>query len=112
MGGSKKEAERERVSRQTAFLANPFKLSKQLLGQKRSGHFTCSRDTINNHLRCTYNDPNKRNQPLGQCKALITPPEPTSDFNLKELSLSEVEEVVRRARAGSVPGPSGVPYKV
>lgn len=39
-------------------------------------------------------------------------PEPSSDFNLKEPSLREVKEVVRRAISSSAPGPSGVPYKV
>ncbi|KAK1879795.1 Serine protease HtrA-like [Dissostichus eleginoides] len=38
---------RERARRRAAFLANPFKLTKQLLGQKRVGRLTCSRDDIN-----------------------------------------------------------------
>lgn len=66
---------------------------------------------MNNHLKATYIDPG-REQPLGPCDALTTPPEPTVDFNVKEPRLSEVEEVVRRARSSSAPGPSGVPYKV
>lgn len=102
---------KERARKRTAFLANPFKLTKQLLGQKRAGRLTCSKEVINNHLKATYSDP-IREQPLGPCDALTTPPEPTSDFNLKEPCLSEVEEVVRRARSSSAPGPSGVPYKV
>lgn len=102
---------RERARRRAAFLANPFKLTKDLLGQKRIGRLTCSREAINDHLKSTYSD-SRRDQPLGTCKALITPLEPTTDFDLKEPSLREVEEVVRRARASSAPGPSGVHYKV
>lgn len=102
-----KEGARKRAS----FLANPFKLTKLLLGQKRAGRLTCSKEVMNNHLKATYSDP-AREQPLGPCDALTTPPEPTVDFNLKEPRLSEVEEVVRRARSSSAPGPSGVPYKV
>nr|BAC82600.1 reverse transcriptase [Danio rerio] len=102
---------RERARKRAAFLANPFKLTKQLLGQKRTGKLTCSKEAINNHLKATYSDPYKE-QPLGPCGALLTPPEPTSEFNMKEPCRSEVEEVVRRARSSSAPGPSGVPYKV
>lgn len=43
---------------------------------------------------------------------MVTPPEPTSVFNIKEQTLTEVEEVVKVARTCSGPGPSGVPYVV
>ncbi|KAJ8382915.1 hypothetical protein SKAU_G00036930 [Synaphobranchus kaupii] len=108
---SHRRRRREKARKKTEFLANSFKLTKQLLSQKRTGRLTCSRGTINDHLKCTYSD-TRRDQPLGPCNVLITPPEPTVDFNLKEPCLSEVEEVVRRARSSSAPGPSGVPYKV
>ncbi len=72
---------------------------------------TCSKEAINDHLKATYSD-SIREQPLGSCDALITPPEPSSDFDLKEPRLREVEKVVRRARSSSAPRPSGVPYKV
>ncbi|RXN12199.1 reverse transcriptase [Labeo rohita] len=94
---SHRRRRKERARKRAAFLANPFKLTKQLLGQKRTGQLTCSKDTINNHLKATYSDPN-RERPLGPCDALLIPPEPTSEFNLKEPCQSEVEEVVRRAR--------------
>ncbi len=91
---------KERARKRAAFLANPFKLTKQLLGQKRAGRLTCCKDAINDHLKATYSD-SIREQPLGPCDALITPPEPASDFDLKEPRLREVEEVVRRARSSS-----------
>ncbi|RXN04375.1 reverse transcriptase [Labeo rohita] len=108
---SHRRRRKERARKRAAFLANPFKLTKQLLGHKRTGQLTCSKDAINNHLKATYSDPN-RERLLGPCDALLIPPEPTSEFNLKEPCQSEVEEVVRRARSSSAPGPSGVPYKV
>ena len=46
------------------FLANPFKLTKQLLGQKRAGRLTCLKDVMNNYLKATYSDP-VREQLLG-----------------------------------------------
>ncbi len=102
---------KERARKRAAFLANPFKLTKQLLGQKMAGCLTCSKDAINDHLKATYSD-SIREQPLGSCDALITPPEPSSDFDLKEPRLRKVEEVMRTVRSSSAPGPSGVPYKV
>ncbi|XP_059917538.1 solute carrier family 23 member 1 [Gadus macrocephalus] len=44
---------KERARKRTAFLANRFKLTKQLLGQKRTGCLTCSKDVIDNHLKAT-----------------------------------------------------------
>jgi len=84
-----------------------FKFTKQLLGQKRAGCLICSRGTIN----VQYSD-TRRVQPLDSCDALITPPELTADSNLKEPNLSEVEEVVSRARSSSAPSRSRVPHKV
>ncbi|XP_029359637.1 uncharacterized protein LOC115044643 [Echeneis naucrates] len=95
---------KDRARKRTAFLA--FKLTKQLLCQKRTGRLTCSKDANNNHLKATYSDPT-REQLLDPCDALKTPSEPTF-----EPCPSEVEEVVRRAQSSSAPGPSGVPYKV
>ncbi len=101
---------KERARKRAAFLANPFKLTKQLLGQKRAGCLTCSKDAINDHLKATYSE-SIREQPLDPCDALITQPEPASDFDLKEPRLREVEEVVRRARSSSAPGPSECPTR-
>lgn len=42
---------KERARKRAAFLANPFKLTKQLLGQKSAGRHTCSKDAINDHLK-------------------------------------------------------------
>lgn len=51
----RKEGARKRAS----FLANPFKLTKQLLGQKRTGGLTCSKEVMNNHLKATYSENNR-----------------------------------------------------
>lgn len=49
---------------------------------------------------------------MGQCNILIHPPAPVTEFDNRELLLKEVQEVVKRARSSSAPGPSGVTYKV
>lgn len=37
---------------------------------------------------------------------------PGIELNISEPSWKEVQEVVKKARTGSAPGPSGIPYKV
>ena len=102
---------RERARKRAAFIANPFKFTKDLLGQKRSGKLASSQEDIDQHLKQTYSDP-AREQELGECNTLIEPPEPDVQFDMSELQLAEVREVVRKARASSAPGPSGTSYKV
>ncbi|KAK0149328.1 hypothetical protein N1851_009945 [Merluccius polli] len=91
---------RERARKRAAFIANPFGFTKQLLWDKRSGP---ARDTVSDSLR---------EQELGPNKALISPALPTTEFNLREPSLMEVEEIIKAAHSASTPGPSGVPYLV
>nr|XP_057943465.1 uncharacterized protein LOC131138512 [Doryrhamphus excisus] len=102
---------RERARKRTAFIANPFGFTKQLLGQKRSGTLTCPEKELNQHLSDTYSD-NRREEDLPPCRGITTPPEPSFQFNSKEPSLVEVRNIVRAARTSAAPGPSGVPYKV
>lgn len=102
---------RERARKRAAFILNPFGFTKKILGQKRNGHLACTEDEVNKYLSATYSD-SAREEELGPCRTLITPPEPTSAFNTKEPTLKEVEEVIKAARTSSAPGPSGVPYVV
>ena len=70
-----------------------------------------SQEDIDQHLKQTYSD-HAREQELGECNIRIDPPEPEVQFDMSELQLKEVREVVRKARASSAPGPSGTSYKV
>ncbi len=71
-------------------LGQPIQVDQAAPWPKRAGRLTCSKDAINYHLKVTYSD-SIREQPQGPCDALITPPEPSSDFDLKEPRLREVE---------------------
>ncbi|KAL7876168.1 hypothetical protein AOLI_G00111310 [Acnodon oligacanthus] len=102
---------KERARKRAAFIANPFGFTKQLLGKKRNGQLTCSKAEIDHHLRDTFCD-RSREQDLGHCQHLIDPPAPTLDFDGKEPSWKEIQEVIKKARSNSAPGPSGVPYRV
>lgn len=83
---------------------------KQLLGDKHSGRLESSKE-VNHFLQDTLSDP-MWEQALDANKALINPTWPTAEFNLREPSLKEVEEVIKAAQSASTPGPIGVHYLV
>ncbi|KAJ8337956.1 hypothetical protein SKAU_G00369220 [Synaphobranchus kaupii] len=101
----------ERARKSIAFLANPFGFTKLLLGHKHSGHLISSKAEIDNHLQNTYSHA-ARGEALGECRALIIPPEPTTAFNTKEPGWKVIQSVVKAARASSAPGTNGMPYLV
>ncbi|KAL7868065.1 hypothetical protein SRHO_G00094490 [Serrasalmus rhombeus] len=101
----------KRARKQVAFISNPFKFTKDLLGQKHSGKLASSQEETHQHLTQMYSDP-RRVLELGECNILIDPPEPEVQFDLTELQLKEVKEVVHKAKARSAPGPSDISYKV
>lgn len=102
---------REMAQKRAAFIANPFQFTKQLLSQKKSGKLMCSREHLDEYLRTTYSDP-RREVDLGHCDILIPSSEPTKPLKLWELQLKEVQQVVKKARAGAAPRPSGATYNI
>ncbi|KAL7891878.1 hypothetical protein AOLI_G00013540 [Acnodon oligacanthus] len=107
-----RRAERHRRRRkERARKRAAFGFTKQLLRKKRNGQLTYSKAKIDCHLRDTFCD-RSRDQDLGPCQHLIDPPAPTLDFDGKEPSWKEIQEVIKKARASSAPVPSGVPYRV
>ena len=46
--------------KRAAFIFNPFKFTKDLFRQKRSGKLASSQEDIDQHLKQTYSDPLKR----------------------------------------------------
>ena len=102
---------KERARKRTAFITNPFGFAKNLLGDKRNGQLNCTANTVNAFLHDTLKDP-EREENLGHNEQMIQPESPTTDFNMKEPSWKEIQDVVRAARTASAPGPSGVTYCV
>ncbi|KAL7886007.1 hypothetical protein AOLI_G00063020 [Acnodon oligacanthus] len=101
----------EEKSSRTYYIKNQRAFTKDLLGQKRSGKLTSSQEKIDQHLTQTYSDPG-RELKLGECNIFIDPREPEVQFDLTEMQLREVREVVHKARARFAPGPSCTSYKV
>lgn len=89
---------KERARKQTAFIANPFSFTQKLLRDKWSGHLECSPDEFDTFLRSTLSD-STIGQELDCNKALIRPAPPKTEFNIKKLSLKEVQEVIKAARS-------------
>lgn len=87
---------KERARRRASFLANSFGVTKQLLGEKRSGHLVCPKSEVNHYLKETYSD-ECRKQDLGPCQALINPSPPVQEFDGEEPSWKEIQEVSKRA---------------
>ncbi|XP_052245600.1 uncharacterized protein LOC127854577 [Dreissena polymorpha] len=102
---------RKRAQQRTSFIANPYKFSKKLLDKEKSGILNSSMEEIQTHLRDTHSD-TRRDDPLGPCAHIMPEPAPTIALDSKEPTLAEVKDVVKKARAGSAPGPNGIPYKV
>ena len=68
-------------------------------------------DEIQQHLKNVHSDA-MREEPLGDCPRLEPEDPPDTPMNIKEPSLSEVQQVVKKARTGSAPGPNGIPYSL
>lgn len=62
-------------------------------------------------LRETHNN-TFRNQALDANPSINSIKTPEKELNISEPSWKEVQEVVKKARTGSAPGPSCIPYKV
>lgn len=78
-----------------------------LLGSRCCGGLAFSSEEVN-QLLCYLT----QHQELGQCKAVVTPPEPTEAFDRREPFLKEVQNVLQNSLSRSAPGLSGTPYNV
>ena len=107
-----KRALRKKKSKQrTAFISNPYFYTSQKLGQSRSGTLDCSQAELEDHLFQTHHDP-YRGEELPPFEGLTSVHEAKCAFNLGQIQLKEVQEVVEKGRANSSPGPNGLTYAV
>ena len=82
-----------------------------MLGEKRSGSLSATKEEVETYLREAYGDPH-RDEGLGECLKSINLDLPDWDFDESEPHLKEVQDIVKKTRASSAPGPNGIPYKV
>ncbi|VDI43606.1 Hypothetical predicted protein [Mytilus galloprovincialis] len=106
-----KNSNKKKAKNRANFIKNPYNYTKTLLGGERTGHLHCSKEEVEKYLHETHSD-KERETPLGYCPRVEEEKQPTIEFETKEPTWKEVCEVVKKARTGSAPGYSGVPYKV
>ena len=102
---------KKQAKRRAEFIANTYKFSKGLLDKEKSGQLESSMEEIQQYLTDTYSD-QFRNDPIGNCPRIEPVSEPTTPLDVNEPSFKGITEVMKKARAGSAPGPNVIPYKV
>ncbi|KAI8501656.1 hypothetical protein Bbelb_209270 [Branchiostoma belcheri] len=102
---------KQRANKRAQFVKDPFRFTKSLLGEAKSGRLASGREEVEEFLREAHND-ELRHEALEENSRIKPVPVPTKPLDTSEPTWKEVQDVVRKARAGSAPGPSGIPYKV
>ncbi|KAL2078851.1 hypothetical protein ACEWY4_024595 [Coilia grayii] len=102
---------RRKEKERSSFFKNPYQHARRLLEDKRSGKLEITQSELECHFKEHYSDP-ARQTPLGPPGYVPRPAPPAHLFDAALPRLSEVEEVVQKARAASAPGPNGIPYKL
>ncbi|XP_038159099.1 uncharacterized protein LOC119796966 [Cyprinodon tularosa] len=102
---------KKKGAKRAQFIKDPYRFTKTLLGEARSGSLSSSKEEVEEALRLTHCDP-QRYELLSSHPKIIKVPPPSEPLVTREPTWKEVEEVVKKARTASAPGPSGVPYKV
>lgn len=99
-----KRKQKERHS----FFKDPFKHTKQLLEEKKSGELETTRRQMEQHVKQQYSDL-LRNVPLGTPGYVPRLVPLTAKFDIMAPKLSEFRDTVKKARFSSAQGPNGVP---
>ena len=104
-----RKKERHRCRRN--FVKNPYKFAKGIFIESKSGNLECTKEELENHLRCTYSDPTREVE-MPEIHGTRRPAEPGIPFNLGDIKKKEVDDFVKKSGAKSAPGNDGVGYKV
>ena len=70
------------------FVKNPYKFAKGIFTESKSGNLECTKQELENHLRCTYSDP-KREVEMPEIHGTRRPAEPGIPFNLVDIKKKE-----------------------
>ena len=104
---NRKKKERARI----AFYKDPFRFVKSLFSREKNGSLRVSKQELEGHLEKVHRDRER-------FRELSLPPDIPpiggidSQCDDSPPRWKEVQEIVRRARASSAPGPNGVPYRL
>ncbi|KAK0135439.1 Retrovirus-related Pol polyprotein from type-1 retrotransposable element R2 [Merluccius polli] len=106
-----RQRRKKREAARAQFIKDPYRFTKALLGEARSGTLASSKEEVEEFVEETFSD-SSRNVTLAEDHRLGTTNPPTASLSTDSPSWREVQEVVKHARSSSAPGPSGIPYKV
>lgn len=82
-GATEAEEEEEEKSKARFLKINRFMITKEHLGEGRSGTLHCSKKEVEGYLHKTHSDP-MREEPLGQCPHEVKVDPPEAMMNVKE----------------------------
>ena len=83
----------------------------KLFVESKSGKLDEPKEELENHLRMTYSE-DWNCTPISPLRDLPKPEDPTLMFSDSRIKLSEVQDFVHKACAGSAPGMNGILYKL
>ncbi|XP_052240804.1 uncharacterized protein LOC127851227 [Dreissena polymorpha] len=106
-----RKARREKARQRSRFLSNPYGFSKEILEEKKAGQLNCSKEEVEEHLKNTHSDQARHMRMEGH-ERIAPVPMPIVAFTEGEPTLKEVQDIIKKARSKSAPGPNGIPYKV
>ena len=93
------------------FYQHPYNLARRILDPEIKGKLESSKEEVEQFLHNAHSDSNK-NIPLEDIEGLFEYPEPQHEYDSSLPTWKEFNEVLRKARTKSAPGPNGVPYKL
>ena len=93
------------------FYQQPYTLSRKVLDPEIKGELKSSKEEVEAFLHQAHSD-SKRDEPLEVIDGLHEFPEPAHKYDSSLPTKKEFNEILRKAKAKSAPGPNGVPYRV
>nr|XP_055041026.1 uncharacterized protein LOC129428141 [Misgurnus anguillicaudatus] len=106
-----KQRRKKQEAARAQFIKDPYRFTKSLLGEVRSGTLMSTKEETEQAVEEGFSDPT-RDEALEENLRLLNIDPPTTTLSTECPSWREVQEVVKKARSSSAPGPSGIPYKV
>ena len=102
---------KEKEVKRAQFIKDPYRFTKTLLGEARSGRLTSPKEAVEEFLKESHSD-TLRGQALDVHPRIGRSETPEEELDTKEPTWREVHDIVQKARSSSAPGPSSIPYKV
>ncbi|KAL7889491.1 hypothetical protein AOLI_G00017490 [Acnodon oligacanthus] len=108
---STRKKSKDKENKRSQFTKDPFRFTRTLLGEAKSGRLIIPKEDVEALLKETNNDTH-RNQALDAKPSINSTKILEKELNISEPSWKEVQEVLKKARTGSAPGLSGIPYEM